>query len=117
MKLQTTRGSEEQTMTVHVSRADVVTDAPARYAKQLVAHLGRRVPFTTEGNTSTAVLEGTTAAIIVGDNVLTMTATGADPTTVARLEQALGSHLERFGQRRELTVSWTRTVDGETPLS
>lgn len=36
-------------MPIHVYRADVVTDAPARYAKQLVAHLGRKIPFTTDG--------------------------------------------------------------------
>ena len=36
------------------ARADVATDAPERYAKQLVAHLGRRVEFSTEGGRSTA---------------------------------------------------------------
>ena len=36
------------------ARADVLTEAPARYAKQLVAHLGHRVEFTTDGGTSTA---------------------------------------------------------------
>ena len=30
----------------HASRADVQTDAAARYAKQLVAHLGRKLEFT-----------------------------------------------------------------------
>ena len=30
------------------ARADVPTDAPERYAKQLVSHLGRKTEFTTE---------------------------------------------------------------------
>ena len=38
------------------SRADVATTAPARYAKQLLSHLGRKVEFVTEGNTHTATI-------------------------------------------------------------
>jgi uncharacterized protein len=100
-------------MTIHVSRADVPTDTPGRYVKQLVAHLGRRIALTTEGATSTATLDGTTASITVGDGVLTLTAAGPDPDGVARVEHVLGSHLERFGQRRELSVTWTRTRSGD----
>ena len=36
------------------ARADVPTETPERYAKQLVSHLGHRVDFTTDGPTSTA---------------------------------------------------------------
>ena len=104
-------------MTVHLSRADVLTDAPARYAKQLVAHLGRKVEFRTEGATSTAAVDGLTLAITVSDNMLNLAVTGADRAAVTRGEHALGSHLERFGVRRGLTVAWTRTTtatpDGE----
>jgi hypothetical protein len=35
-----------------------------------------------------------------------MLATGSDEPSVARV-QLLGGHLERFGQRRQLTVTWT----------
>ena len=97
-------------MTTHLSRADVVTDAPARYAKQLVAHLGRKVPFTTDGATSTATVDGLTLAITVADNILNLAVTATDEAAVTRGEHALGSHLERFGVRRGLTVTWTRTT-------
>ena len=97
-------------MTTRSSHAVVLTDTPARYAKQLVSHLGRKVPFTTEGTTWTASVGDTTLAITVGQTVLTLTVTGSDPQEVARAEHALGSHLERFGARRELTVTWTRTT-------
>ncbi len=104
-------------MTTHLSRADVVTDAPARYAKQLVSHLGRKVPFATDGPTSTATIDGMTLAITVAETALVLTVAGSDPAAVARGEHALGSHLERFGARRELVVTWTRTTttatDGE----
>ncbi len=110
-------------MTTHLSRADVLTDAPARYAKQLVSHLGRKVAFVTDGPTSTATVNDMTLAITVAEAVLTLTVTGTDPSAVARGEHALGSHLERFGARRELSVTWTRTTtpaaaatDGEGAL-
>jgi hypothetical protein len=95
-----------------VSRADVVTDAPERYAKQLVAHLGRKIDFTTEGATSTAMIGSTTGRIVVGDGVLTLLASGADEDGVARVEHVFGSHLERFGQRNELVVQWIRDTAG-----
>src|SRR3954453_8654717 len=99
------------TSTQLTSRADVTTDAPDRYAKQLVAHLGRKIAFTTVGATSTATFGDTTGQVVVGDGVLTLLASGPDAEGVARVEHVLGSHLERFGQRNELTVRWTRTTE------
>jgi hypothetical protein len=89
------------------ARADVVTDAPARYAKQLLSHLGRRVEFVTEGAASTAELAGGTGRVVVGDGVLTLLAEAPDAEALARVQHVLGSHLERFGQRNELAVTWT----------
>lgn len=91
------------------SRADVRTEAPDRYAKQLVSHLGRKVEFTRHGDTSTAVIGGATAEVVVGVGVLTLRASGADEASVSTVEHVLGSHLERFGQRNELTVTWVRS--------
>jgi uncharacterized protein len=88
------------------AHADVATDAPARYAKQLISHLGRRVPWTTEGTTSTAEIAGGTGTVVVGDGVLTLRAEAPDAESLARVQHVLGSHLERFGQRNELAVSW-----------
>jgi uncharacterized protein len=88
------------------AHADVATDAPARYAKQLLSHLGRRVPWTTEGNTSTAEIAGATGVVVVGEGVLTLRAEAPDAESLARVQHVLGSHLERFGQRNELAVSW-----------
>ena len=98
------------------SRADLATGAPARYAKQLLSHLGRKVPFTGDAITApaTAVIGAATAGIVVGDGVLTLEATGHDEESVARVEHVLGSHLERFAQREALTVQWVR--DGGAPI-
>ena len=109
-------------MTLHardalISRADVPTDAPARYAKQLLSHLGRKVDFVADGNTHTANLGGSTAQIVVGDGVLTLVAAAQAEPDLARIEHALGSHLERFGRRAELLVRWTRAASSTAILS
>ena len=96
------------------SRADVRTDAPERYAKQLVSHLGRRTEWSTEGPTSTAAIAGGTGVVEVGEGVLVLRAEAPDAETLDRVQHVLGSHLERFGQRHELAVRWT-TGDDATP--
>ncbi len=86
--------------------ARVATDAPERYAKQLVSHLGRRLTWQTDGATSRAVIGDGVGTVVVGDGVLTLRAEAPDAETLTRIQHVLGSHLERFGQRNELTVTW-----------
>ena len=96
------------------SRAHVATAAPARYAKQLVSHLGRKVEFVADGDTHTAVIGDAVARIVVGDGVLTLEASATSEAELARIEHALGDHLERFGQRAELVVVWERSAGSST---
>ena len=92
--------------------ADVRTDVPERYAKQLVSHLGRKVAFATAGAASTATFaEHGTGSVIVGDGVLTLIAESSEPEGLARVQHVLGDHLQRFGQRDGLVVTWTGTTD------
>jgi hypothetical protein len=93
-------------MTILSARADVPTAAPERYAKQLVSHLGRRVEWTTDGDTSTARFGEGTGRVVVGDGVLTLLAEAPDAESLARVQDVLARHLERFGQRNELAVTW-----------
>lgn len=94
------------------SHADVATDSPERYAKQLVSHLGRRVDWVTEGPTSTADIAGGTGRVLVGDGVLTLQAQAADAAALAQVQDVLGGHLERFGARSELVVVWQHDATG-----
>jgi 3-hydroxyisobutyrate dehydrogenase-like beta-hydroxyacid dehydrogenase len=89
-----------------VAVAEVATEAPERYAKQLVSHLGRRLTWVTDGPTSRAVIGTGTGTVVVGTGVLTLRAEAPDAENLARIQHVLGSHLERFGQRNELTVTW-----------
>jgi hypothetical protein len=57
------------------------------------------------------------AQIVVGDGVLSLIATGTVEEAVARAEHVLGSHLQRFGQRNEPTVTGRRSDGAAEPDS
>ena len=99
-------------MTTLSSHAEVRTDAPARYAKQLISHLGRKAPFTEDADGAWTFAVGDAhGRIVIGEDVLTLGAEAPDVETLTRIEHALGSHLERFGARAGLTVAWQRHAD------
>ena len=88
----------------------VVTDAPERYAKQLLAHLGRKNTV----EPVDGVPDGGRLLFAYGIDVvrpeagqLVLEATAADDESLARVQDVLGRHLERFGARRELAVHWS----------
>jgi hypothetical protein len=58
-----------------------------------------------------ALIAGGTGQVVVGDGVLTLIAAAPDSATLTRVQHVLGSHLERFGQRNELTVTWYGDAD------
>ncbi|WP_283133352.1 DUF2218 domain-containing protein [Rhizohabitans arisaemae] len=90
------------------STATVVTDAPARYAKQLAAHLGRKLTVEDTETGRRLVFEGGAGFLEPGTDRLVMRAVAENADTLAVIEDVLGRHLERFGQRSELTVTWER---------
>ncbi|MBA9003945.1 DUF2218 domain-containing protein [Thermomonospora cellulosilytica] len=93
------------------SIARVPTDRPARYIKQLCDHLGRRLATSAEGDHGTITFpEGAGTCELNGeDGVLVLTAAAPDAESLARVEDVVGRHLERFGTRDEMTVRWTRS--------
>lgn len=91
-----------------MSQADVPTDRPARYGKQLASHLGRRIDFTEGTDQWTAEVDGSRLLIAAAGGSLRLEVHAPDADAQARYEDVLGRHLERFGQRDELTVHWVR---------
>jgi hypothetical protein len=92
--------------------ASVATPTPERYAKQLAAHLGRRLEVRDEPDGLRLVFgDGETTAtgeclLRSTDDALELSASAADQAGLERITQVVGSHLERFGQRNELVVVW-----------
>ena len=88
--------------------ASVATDAPARYAKQLASHLGRRASVVEEEAGTRILLPVGSCLLTPAEGSLELRADAADEEGLAVVTDVVGRHLERFGQRNELTVTWTR---------
>jgi 2-iminobutanoate/2-iminopropanoate deaminase len=95
--------------------AVVVTDAPARYAKQLLSHLGRKrevQPLAGAPEGGTLVFDDGVGHVRPGAAALVLEAVADDEDGLAHVQDVLGRHLERFGARRELVVVWRAAGDG-----
>jgi hypothetical protein len=91
------------------STAVVTTDAPARYAKQLLSHLGRKTtiePIDGVPDGGRLVFAFGTGTVRPDEGELVLVAEARDAEALAHVEDVLARHLERFGARRELVVNW-----------
>jgi len=93
----------------HLTASAVVsTEAPARYAKQLASHLGRRAEVRAEADGTRIVLGDSSCLLQSRPGSLELSATADSDDALERVMDVVGRHLERFGQRNELHVEWTR---------
>ena len=92
------------------SQAKVPTDAAPRYAKQLLSHLGRKARVeAVDGDPEGGRLvfeRGTGTVRPEGDHIL-LIAEAVDEESLRHVEDVLARHLEGFGARRELVVTWS----------
>jgi hypothetical protein len=95
---------------VPTSIAAVPTEAAERYAKQLLAHLGRKTtvePVDGVPEAGRLVFAYGTGTVRPEAGRLVLEAMAPDAESLARVQDVLGRHLERFGARRELVVHWS----------
>ncbi|MEG3615221.1 DUF2218 domain-containing protein [Isoptericola haloaureus] len=83
-----------------------VTDDGARYVKQLASHLGRRSTVETDGDVTTIRLTVGQCTLTVAEREVRLHAVGDDDEGLETVRRVVGGHLERFAQRRGLTVDW-----------
>jgi uncharacterized protein len=92
------------------STARVATDRGERYRKQLASHFGNRIEIA-ESPASTVLkwgFGGTTTLTVEAD-ALVMIAEAEDSQTLDRVKDVTGRHLERFGEKDGLVVTWQLT--------
>ena len=87
--------------------ADVATDRPDRYGKQLVSHLGRKNggEWSAESGSGWINLNGGKVTVTTDEGVLHLRVEGATDD-LDRLADVVERHLVRFGERDELAVQW-----------
>ena len=93
-------------MTV-TSTARVVTDRGERYRKQLASHFGNKIEVTeSPAGMVLAWGFGGTTTLTVESGALVMLAAAHDAETLDRVKDVTGRHLERFGEKDGLVVTW-----------
>jgi hypothetical protein len=90
-----------------ISHARVATDAAPRYAKQLASHFGRKIPVEEAPDGGHLLtFQETVVVLQPADDHLLIRVDAPDAPALAAIQGVVGSHLERFGRRNELTVPW-----------
>lgn len=88
---------------------EVTTPKAAGYATQLGKHFGHKIPVETEGGeTRIRFGFGLGLAIAEGDR-LRLVAEAESDDDARKVAGILGSHLERFAFRENLSVAWPDT--------
>ena len=91
----------------------MATAKPVAYMKQLCRHFGHKnkVWFDDERGRIELRPDGVSLGSVHLDatapGVLVLTATAAETEALIRLEQITGGHLERFGRRDGMSVTWS----------
>ena len=85
----------------------VATERGERYRKQLASHFGNKIEVAEEP--SGTVLKwgfGGTTTLTVEPGALVLLADSEDAETLDRVKEVTGRHLERFGEKDGLVVTW-----------
>ena len=93
------------------SQAYVAATRPHRYAKQLAAHLGRRIETTWDeesGHGRLVFPRGTGTGTMTAAPGAPLLTAESDAEHLAVLEDVIARHLVRFGTKDELLVQWQR---------
>jgi uncharacterized protein len=85
----------------------VATERGERYRKQLASHFGNKIEVVEEpGGTVLRWGFGGSTTLTVEDDALVMRADAEDAETLERVKDVTGRHLERFGEKDGLVVTW-----------
>lgn len=83
------------------------TDRPERYAKQLAGHWAAKGTVTTEGETTIIAMDsGSVVRMTPRAGALDLEISVGPDGDADRFATVVAEHLQRFGQRDELQVTW-----------
>jgi uncharacterized protein len=88
------------------SQAQVATDKPVAYMRQLCKHFGHKLDASFDDDSGYIQFDFGRCELHASDRTLAIEVSAADEDDHRRMESVVGSHLERFGRRDGLSVSW-----------
>ena len=87
--------------------ARVATERPSPYLKQLCKHFGHKVEATFDDTSGRIAFPfGTCELDASQEGLLVLRVTPTPDGDADRCAEVVGGHLERFGRRDELAVTW-----------
>jgi catechol 2,3-dioxygenase len=95
------------TVTGLSSHAVVATAKPSPYLLQLAKHFRHKRDVRFDEHSAVIPFAFGTAELAAEPQALTIAAHAHTPADLERVKHVVGSHLERFGRRDELEVSWS----------
>ncbi|MBV9605873.1 MAG: DUF2218 domain-containing protein [Solirubrobacterales bacterium] len=84
----------------------MATDKPVAYMRQLCKHFGHKVDASFGEDSGYIQFEFGRCDLHASERTLSLEVSAANAESHERMEQVIGSHLERFGRRDELSVAW-----------
>lgn len=89
-------------------RGRMATDRPERYARQLASHWAAKTTQAHAGEEKTLTFDtGNVVSLRPGPQALEIEISVPAGGDLDRFAEVVAQHLERFGQRDELTVEWS----------
>jgi uncharacterized protein len=95
-------------MEVLESVSQVATEKPVPYMRQLCKHFGHKNDAQYDEDSGSIRFPYGLCELNAGASELSLTVSADDAESLERMEQVIGSHLERFGRGDALVVSWSR---------
>ena len=89
-----------------ISQAQIATPLASRYLQQLCKHFAHKLPVTFDPRQGRIEFQAGSCELAATEGNLTLRAEAADPEALARLEQVVASHLERFAFREQPQLAW-----------
>jgi uncharacterized protein len=93
-------------MTEITSSATVETEKPVPYMRQLCKHFAHKREASFDDDSGYIQFDFGRCELLARDGCLELVVSAPDEESRARLEQVIGSHVERFGRRDGLSVTW-----------
>ena len=88
------------------SRAEVATDKPVAYMRQLCKHFGHKLDASFGEDSGYIQFDFGRCDLRASNGTLELEVRASDEESHERMERVVGSHLERFGRRDGLHVAW-----------
>lgn len=90
------------------STSTIRSERASSYLQQLCKHFGHRLEVEFDTRHGRIAFDFGRCELAAEHDALTMSASAGDGKSLRRVEEVVGSHLERFAYRETLEIAWVR---------